>query len=48
MRMERACQLLKSGMRVQEAAMQVGYDNLAHFSRLFKRRMGMSPRQYVG
>lgn len=48
MRMERACQLLKSGMKVQEAAMQVGYDNLAHFSRLFKRRMGMSPRQYVG
>lgn len=47
MRMERACQLLASGMRVQEVAMRVGYDNLAHFSRLFKRRMGVSPRQYV-
>lgn len=47
MRIDRACQLLRGGMKVQEAAQQVGYDNLAHFSRLFKRRMGLSPRQYV-
>lgn len=47
MRIEKACQLLRSGMRVQEAAMSVGYDNLAHFSRLFKQKKGCSPRQYV-
>lgn len=48
MRMDRACRLLKRGMRVQEVAISVGYDNLAHFSRLFKRKIGVSPRQYVG
>ena len=47
LRMERACRLLSGGMRVQEVAMHVGYDNLAYFSRLFKQKIGMSPRQYA-
>ena len=47
LRMERACRLLSGGMRVQEVAMRVGYDNLAYFSRLFKQKIGMSPRQYA-
>lgn len=47
MRMERACRLLSAGEKVMDTAMAVGYDNLAHFSRTFKRRIGVSPRQYV-
>lgn len=47
MRMERACKLLSAGEKVMDVAMAVGYDNLAHFSRTFKRRIGVSPRQYV-
>lgn len=47
MRVERACALLARGARVQDAALAVGYDNLAHFSRLFKKKMGMSPRAYA-
>lgn len=45
-RVEEACRLLKAGNRVQDVALAVGYDNLAHFSRIFKKKMGVSPRQY--
>ena len=47
MRVEHACALLREGTQVQEAALQVGYDNLAHFGRVFKRQMGISPRMYA-
>ncbi len=47
MRMEVACRLLVAGERVQDVAVAVGYDNLAHFSRTFKKRIGVSPRQYA-
>ena len=31
---------------ITELAMQSGFNNMAHFSRLFKQNYGMSPRQY--
>ena len=46
MRIDQACVYLQEGMSVQEAAMRVGYDNAAHFSRIFKQRKGVSPRVY--
>lgn len=46
-RIDHACHLLNEGMQVQGVALRVGYDNLAHFSRLFKQQIGVSPRQYA-
>lgn len=46
-RMERAKELLESGFAgsVQEVAAQVGYDDVYHFSKLFKKRYGFPPSQ---
>lgn len=46
-RMERARTLLLEGkMSVSEVAYAVGYDNFAYFSRLFKNKVGISPKEY--
>ncbi len=44
-RLERAKELLEKGWEgsIQEIAMQVGYDDAYHFSKLFKKRYGVSP-----
>lgn len=46
-RLERAKELLESGFvgSVQEVAAQVGYDDVYHFSKLFKKRYGFPPSQ---
>ena len=42
-----ACQLLSSGQfGVTEVALLCGYDEPCHFSREFKKRVGVSPRDY--
>jgi AraC-like DNA-binding protein len=47
MKMEHACQLLDStDMTVQAIASAVGYDDALYFSRLFKKTLGTSPRDY--
>ena len=48
LRMEKARQLLqeKPNCSVQEIALQVGYDDAYHFSKLFKKHFGQSPSQY--
>ena len=47
MRIERAKQLLQDpAMRVHEVAEQVGYSDVAHFSKSFKRFTGMTPGEY--
>ena len=47
MRMERAKVLLAdSGLRVHEVAEQAGYADVAHFSKSFKRLVGMTPGEY--
>ena len=47
MRMERAKALLAdSGLRVHAVAEQVGYSDVAHFSKSFKRFVGMTPGEY--
>lgn len=46
-RLERAKELLEKGYEgsIQEVAAQVGYDDAYHFSKLFKKRYGISPSQ---
>jgi AraC-like DNA-binding protein len=50
-RLERAARLLRTvperPMQIQEIAYQCGYVSLAHFSRAYKQRFGMSPRAAV-
>ena len=46
-RMERAAELLKSGkFNVTEAALEVGYNSLSHFSQAFCETMGCCPGLY--
>lgn len=46
-RLEKAKELLEGGYEgsIQEVAAQVGYDDAYHFSKLFKKRYGISPSQ---
>jgi AraC-like DNA-binding protein len=47
LRMERAAELLRSGkFNVTEAAMEVGYSSLSHFSQAFCQTMGCCPNLY--
>ena len=47
LRMARAAELLKSGkFNVSEAAMEVGYSSLSHFSQAFCQTMGCCPALY--
>ena len=45
-RMKHACDLLSEGMNVLQTAMFCGYSDLCNFSRMFKRQVGLSPKQY--
>lgn len=46
-RMKKACTLLKNAsMTVEKTADCVGYQNVEHFNRLFKRKYGMTPIQF--
>ncbi|MEZ3460796.1 MAG: 2-isopropylmalate synthase [Lachnospiraceae bacterium] len=46
-RMKKAKTLLRNGnMTVENVAMAVGYPNVEHFNRIFKKKMGMTPVQY--
>jgi len=46
-RIQKSCQLLKrSEAGITEIAMAVGYNNISHFNRFFRRIMDMSPREY--
>jgi len=47
LRIEQACRLLRTTHRtVSEIAADVGYDEVAYFSRWFKRVIGQTPREY--
>ncbi len=46
-RVEKSCQLLKrTEAPIVEIAVAVGYNNLSHFNRSFRRFIGMTPREY--
>jgi AraC-like DNA-binding protein len=47
LKVQHACRLLDiTGMRVEEVARAIGYEDPFYFSRLFRRIMGKSPRAY--
>lgn len=45
-RLQKARELLLNGMPVEEVCGRVGYNNLSHFSRAFKEKVGVSPKKY--
>lgn len=45
-RMELACELLKTSMKVTEVAARAGYADAKHFSKTFKKYKGISPKEY--
>jgi AraC-like DNA-binding protein len=45
-RLERAKQMLASGLAVSEAAFNVGFSNLSNFSKLFKEHTGVLPSEF--
>lgn len=45
-RIEKAKALLAQGERVSDISAKVGYENFPHFSRIFKKIVGVSPKQY--
>jgi len=47
LRLERACEALtRSGDRMVDIALDLGFSNASHFSRAFARRYGMPPARY--
>lgn len=46
--MKEAARLLKEEkLSVSEVGYQLGFTNLSHFSRIFKKHIGMNPKQYT-
>lgn len=46
-RMERAMHLLERGLSVAAAGRELGYGDPYYFSRMFKRTLGLSPREHI-
>jgi AraC family transcriptional regulator len=47
-RLALASKLLREGRSVTDACLDSGFNNLSHFTRLFKRRFGVNPSQVAG
>ncbi|MBQ2816713.1 MAG: AraC family transcriptional regulator [Clostridia bacterium] len=45
-RIMRAIDYLSKDMRIDDVCSAVGFNNLSHFSRTFKKHMGVSPKKY--
>ena len=45
--MQRAQELLVSGMQVTEVAEQLGFDYPQHFTRVFKKHFGITPSEFI-
>jgi AraC-like DNA-binding protein len=46
-RLRKARALLRDGLSIPHAALETGFADQSHFTRFFKRAMGITPRQYV-
>jgi AraC-like DNA-binding protein len=46
-RLALACRCLRDGKSVTDACLDSGFNNLSHFTRLFKRRFGVSPSRWA-
>lgn len=47
-RLERACELLRTGQPIASIALQCGFSSVEYFSQKFRKTLGCSPRQYRG
>ena len=45
-RLDKACDLIREGSNITDAAFSVGFQGLSYFSELFKKTYGMKPSQY--
>ena len=39
--------LIEGGENISEFAYKVGFENLPYFSRLFKKEVGISPKEFI-
>ena len=47
LRVKKACELLKNtSLKISEIAPMVGYETAANFSKVFKKMMNITPREY--
>lgn len=47
-RVEAACEMLLAGASVTDTALTCGFNDLSYFINVFKKHMGMPPKQYAG
>ena len=47
LRVEYACHLMEEGSCAAEAASVIGYGDIKHFARVFRKYKGMTPKQYI-
>lgn len=47
-RLEKACQLLQSGLNATKAGYESGFVSIQHFHHVFKKRFHVTPTQYAG
>lgn len=45
-RVNQACKRLQGAMGISQVAFEVGFNNLSHFNKTFKRVMGVNPKEY--
>lgn len=46
LKIQKACEFIKNGMKVYEAAEKVGYSDIKHFREMFKKYTGVNPGEY--
>lgn len=47
LRLFHACDRIRDGVSVKEVCEECGFENLSYFIQLFKKHMGMTPKQYA-
>ena len=45
-RLNKACELLGQGAAITEAALSCGFNGVSYFSESFKKKFGITPREY--
>lgn len=46
LKIKKAMEMLKSGVKVEDTALALGFKNVSHFSRVFKSTTKLSPKQF--
>lgn len=48
LRMNKAGELLRSGIQISEVAARVGFTSSSYFAKCFKVQYGVTPKEYAG